>query len=184
MDRAGLREFAAKARRQLFEHILPFWSGPALDHEQGGWLPWMDNELNVDRSKPKGLIVNSRILWTFSAAFRARPEPQYREMAQRAFDFLMNRFWDEERGGAFWRLTSQGAVLEDAKKIYGQAFCIYALAEYHQAFGAPGSNAVSGSAVGVEALARAIETFDLIEAHAQDREYGGYFEVRNCDWSE
>lgn len=185
MDRAGLREFVGRARRQLFEHILPFWSGPALDREQGGWLPWMDNELKVDRRQPRGLIVNSRILWTFSAAFRARPEARYREMAERAFDYLMTRFWDKEAGGAFWRLTSQGAVLEDTKKTYGQAFCIYALAEYHQALGtpAPGSDAAN-AADRREALARAIEVFELVEAHAHDPEHGGYFEVRKRDWSE
>ena len=83
-----LREFETKAQAQVFDHILPFWAGPALDDQQGGWLPWMTNELVVDRTQPKGLIVNSRILWAFSAAFRARPDKLYQEMAQRAFEFV------------------------------------------------------------------------------------------------
>ena len=106
-----LKAFSRRVSDQLFGHILPFWTGPALDHEQGGWLPWMSNDLRVDRSQPKGLILNSRILWTFSAVHRFRPDPLYRRMADRAFDFVMHRFWDQQHGGAFWRLDATGRVL-------------------------------------------------------------------------
>jgi len=168
----GLDQFARSVHDQLFGHILPFWTGPALDHEQGGWLAWMSNDLRVDRSQPKGLIVNSRILWTFSAVHRFRPDPLYRQMAERAFDVVMNRFWDEQHGGAFWQLAGHGRVLDDSKKTYGQAFYIYALAEHHLAFGASA------------ALPRAVELFELLERHAHDPEHGGYWEVRRRDWSE
>jgi mannobiose 2-epimerase len=93
-------------------------------------------------------------------------------MAGRALDFVMNRFWDAQHGGAFWRLDDTGCVLDDSKKIYGQAFYIYALAEYHQAFG------------GKAALERAIQLFELIERHAHDSKHGGYIEVCRRDWSE
>jgi uncharacterized protein YyaL (SSP411 family) len=128
--------------------------------------------MRVDRSQPKGLILNSRILWTFSAVHRFRPDPLYRQMADRAFDFVMNRFWDEQYGGAFWQLDGDGRVLDASKKTYGQAFYIYALAEYHLAFGAPA------------ALKRAAELFDLLERHAHDAQQEGYWEVRSRDWSE
>jgi mannobiose 2-epimerase len=156
----------------LFRHILPFWCGPAVDHEQGGWMGWLSNDLQPDRSRPKGLIIHSRILWTFSAAYRARPETIFQQMADRAFDYLMNRFWDARFGGVYWQLDDAGLILDDSKKIYGQAFFIYALAEYHLAFDAPG------------ALAKAMEVFQLVEKHAHDSGHGGYLEVRRADWSE
>ncbi len=171
MDSGAVREFAERVHAQLFNHILPFWTGPALDHEAGGWLAWMSNDLRVDRSKPKGLIVNSRILWAFSAVHRVCPKPLYREMADRALDVVLNRFWDPQYGGAFWRLDGSSNRLDDSKKTYGQAFYIYALAEYHRAFGVP------------EARARAIELFELIERHAHDPQHGGYIEVCRRDWS-
>ncbi len=172
MNPNELTEFSRRVRAELFENILPFWCGPALDREQGGWMAWLSNDLKPDRAQPKGLIVNTRILWAFSAVHRARPETVYRQMADRAYDFVMNRFWDAQQGGAFWRLDDTGRVLDDSKKIYGQAFFIYALSEYHRAFGAPA------------ALARAIELFDLIDRHAHDARFGGYLEVRRRDWSE
>lgn len=170
MDVERVQHFAARVEAHLFNHILPFWSGPALDDEQGGWLAWMSNDLRVDRSQPKGLIVNSRILWAFSAVYRVRPEPLWEEMAHRAFDGVMNRFWDSEQGGAFWRLTAEGKVFDDSKKIYGQAFYIYALAEYFRAF------------ADSTALTRAISLFNLIERHAYDASHGGYWEVCHRDW--
>jgi mannobiose 2-epimerase len=175
MNPATLQDFSRRVREQLFGHILPFWCGPALDHEQGGWMAWLSNDLTPDRYQPKGLIVNARILWAFSAAFRVKPEPIYQQMAERAYEVVFYRFWDAQHGGAFWQLDGDGRVVDAAKKIYGQAFYIYAMAEFHQAF---------GSTEEVPTLDRAIELFELIERHAYDPQHGGYLEVRRRDWSE
>ncbi len=169
---AELETFSKQVANHLFGHYLPFWCGPALDRENGGWMAWLSNDLQPDRSQPKGLIVNSRILWAISAVHLVRPEPVYFDMAARAFDFVMNKFWDAEHGGAFWRLDDSGRVIDDSKKIYGQAFYIYALAEFHHAFGS------------TAALARVKELFELVERHAHDAKFGGYIEVCNRDWSE
>ncbi|HEX7652388.1 MAG TPA: AGE family epimerase/isomerase [Verrucomicrobiae bacterium] len=167
-----IKLFTSQVQDHLYSFYLPFWYGPAVDLVQGGWMAWLSNDLQPDRSQPKGLIVNTRILWSFSAVQRARPLPIYRQMADRAFAFVMDRFWDATHGGAFWRLSDNATVLDDSKKIYGQAFYIYALTEYYQATGRP------------EALTRAIELFELLEQHAYDSQFGGYFEVRQRDWSE
>ena len=168
----GLQPLAHSVEAHLFGHLLPFWCGPALDQVNGGWMGWLSNDLQPDRSQPKGLIVNSRILWAFSAVHHARPEPIFREMAARAFNYVMTKFWDLEHGGAYWRLDDTARVLDDSKKIYGQAFYIYALTEFHRTFG------------GHAALPRAIELFELIERHAHDDQFGGYVEVCRRDWSE
>jgi mannobiose 2-epimerase len=169
--RTELDAFSGRVDEHLFGHILPFWSGPALDPLHGGWMGWLTNDLQPDRARPKGLIVNSRILWAFSAVYRFRPKLLYREMADRAYDFVMNRFWDARNGGAVWRLDDQGRVISDSKKTYGQAFYIYALTEFHQAFNSP------------VALERARELFHLLELHAHDEKFGGYVEVCNHDWT-
>src|SRR5665213_2838454 len=111
---AELENFSAQVGEHLFGHYLPFWCGPALDLENGGWMAWLSNDLKPDRSQPKGLIVNSRILWAFSAVHRVRPEPVYFDMAARAFDFVMNKFWDPQHGGAF----CIPAALERAKGLF------------------------------------------------------------------
>jgi cellobiose epimerase len=172
MNSSDLKLFSQRVSDQLFNHIMPFWCGPALDKEQGGWMGCLSNDLKPDRTQPKGLIINSRILWAFSAVHQERAGKLFQDMADRAFDYVMNRFWDSQYGGAFWGLDDAGRVVDDSKKIYGQAFYVYALAEYHRAFGSPA------------ALARAKELFELIERHSHDPKHGGYIEVCRRDWSE
>jgi mannobiose 2-epimerase len=61
--------------------------------------------------------------------------------------------------------------VDDKKKIYGQAFYVYALSEYYFA------------TQDTAALERARTLFGLIERHSYDATYGGYFETCNRDWS-
>jgi mannobiose 2-epimerase len=171
MNSAEREKFSTEVSEHLFGHYLPFWCGPALDQKNGGWMAWLSNDLQPDRTQPKGLIVNARILWAFSAAGRVRPDPIFKTMAERAFDFVMNKFWDAKYGGAFWRLDDAGKVIDDSKKTYGQAFYIYGMTEFYLAFKNPA------------ALQRAQELFELIERHTHDTESGGYNEVCQRDWS-
>jgi len=163
-------ELAASARHELLEDILPFWRRHAVDERRGGFIGQMSNDLRVQDDAPKGLILNARILWTFSAAYAYTQDDQDRALAQRAYEYLTHHFLDKEHGGYFWELDPNGAVRDDKKKVYGEAFCLYALAEYHRVFDEP------------QALEQALRTFDLIEAHAHDNRYGGYFEVMSRDW--
>ena len=171
MSPESLKSFADAVRRELNDHLLPFWLDQATDTAHGGFIGHMANDGMVDPQAPKGLILNARLLWTFSAAYRVSRDPRCWDMAERAGDYLKEYFWDTTHGGAFWLLDCEGNVLDDKKKIYGQAFYMYALAEQYQAFGA-------GSA-----LERARQLFNLIEIHSRDHKDGGYFEVCNRDWS-
>ena len=141
-----------------------------MDERRGGFIGQMSNDLHVQDDAPKGLILNARILWTFSAAYAYTQDETDRTLARRAYDYLKNHFLDKEHGGYFWELHPNGTVLDDKKKVYGEAFCLYALAEYYRVFGE------------AQALEQAAHVFDLIEAHAHDDQYGGYFEVMSRDW--
>jgi mannobiose 2-epimerase len=161
---------AASARRELLEDILPFWRRHVVDQRRGGFIGQMSNDLRVQDDAPKGLILNARILWTFSAAWAYTQNDQDRALAQRAYEYLTHYFLDKEQGGYFWELDPNGAVLDDKKKVYGEAFCLYALAEYHRVFHEP------------QALKQAVDVFELIEAHARDNRHGGYLEAMSRDW--
>ena len=165
-----LASLRVAAERELREEILPFWTAHAPDREHGGFVGAiaMDGRPNPEASK--GGVLNARILWTYSAALRRFPEQLYREMADRAFDYLLAYFWDTEHAGLFWELDALGAVIQGRKQTYGQAFGIYALAEYSRATG------------NSEALDRAVRLFEEIEAHAVDPRSGGYWEARGRDW--
>jgi mannobiose 2-epimerase len=164
------RQFAASARRELLEDILPFWRQRSVDAHLGGFIGWMSNDLRIQDDAPKGLILNARILWTFSASYRYTHDERDRALARRAYEYLTRRFRDSQYGGYFWELDARGFVLDDKKRIYGEAFCIYALAEYYRTFRR------------AKSLEHAVAIFRRIDEHARDKQYGGYFEVMSRDW--
>jgi mannobiose 2-epimerase len=131
----------------------------------------MTNDGTVPEDAPRGLILYSRLLWTFAALYRYLGDERDFDLARRAHEVLESDFQDRENGGYVWRVDANGRVLDPSKKTYGQAFCIYALSEYALATGEP------------EALETARELFQLIERHAYDAGFGGYIEARAADWS-
>jgi len=158
-------------KTELYENILPFWSNHTIDEEKGGFYGRITNDLNIDKKASKGLILNTRILWTFSRVYNFSQKRQYLNIAERGFDYLMKNFNDRKYNGFFWRLDFQGNTKNDLKKSYGQAFSIYSLAEFYKA------------SKNVEAKKEAIRIFTLLEKHAHDDAKGGYFEVCNRDWT-
>ncbi|MBE0696618.1 MAG: AGE family epimerase/isomerase [Anaerolineaceae bacterium] len=156
---------------ELRGNILPFWLAHAADHEKGGFHGSISNDLVVDDSVERSLVLCARMLWTYSAAYRFYRDPQYLEMARHAYAALTGPFLDKDFGGMYWRVDSDGAATNTRKQTYGQAFAIYALAEYHRASGEE------------EPLRLAQELFRLIEDHAGDPLNGGYIEGCARDWS-
>jgi mannobiose 2-epimerase len=158
------------ADKELREGILPFWTTRAVDVDKGGFFGRIGEDGLPDPSAGKGGVLNARILWTFSAVLRHRPDPLFRSLADRAFSYLLENFWDQEHSGLYWEVDNRGRMLQGRKQTYGQAFGIYALAEYFMATGVQ------------EALDRADRLFEVVEAQAIDPASGGYWEARGRDW--
>jgi mannobiose 2-epimerase len=168
MENEVLKQFKSRVQRELEGNIIPFWVNRSID-KAGGFIGRMTNDGTVIKDAAKGLILNTRILWTFSALYRFYKKPEYETLAKRAYDYIIEHFWDNQYGGVFWMLDWQGNPLEDKKQVYGQAFAIYALSEYYRAFKQ------------TDALERAKSLFDITEKHTRDAENGGYFETLTRD---
>jgi len=151
--------------------ILRYWMDYTPDLRQGGFVGRVDEADQPHPRAPKGLVLNSRILWTFSAAFYHTGEWIYRPMADRAYEYLFRFFQDKHYGGAFWSIDAAGRPMDTRKQIYGQAFLLYGLSEYYRATGEK------------TALDEAISLFRLIEQFSFDPERKGYFEAFGQDWS-
>jgi mannobiose 2-epimerase len=171
MDPRVVDRYATRIETDLEQNILPFWIRHAVDQRRGGFVGALSDDLIVDNSLARGALLTSRILWTYSAAHLRRPDRATLEMARHAYADLMGNFADRGHGGFFWSISADGTPLERRKQVYGQAFAIYALTEYHRATGER------------EPLDAAIAVFCLLEKHARDRRHGGYFEAYAQDWS-
>ena len=101
-----LRALHSAAERDLRENILPFWSSVAGDNERGGFYGRVWNDRTPDPNETKGCVLNARILWSFSAVYNRWPEPRYLELATRAYDYLVEHFWDKEHSGLVWMVVT------------------------------------------------------------------------------
>ena len=156
----------------LMGNILPFWLEKTIDRENGGFYGRIDGHGVLHKEAEKGAILNARILWTFSAAYRVLRKPEYLEAATRAKDYVIAHFYDKEFGGTYWSLDYLGQPKDTKKQFYAIGFMIYGLSEYARATGDK------------EALDYAIRLFDTIESHSFDRENNGYIEACTREWGE
>lgn len=166
-----MRDLRQRVETELRSNILPFWLHYAVDEEYGGFRGQIANDLTIDPLARKGLILNTRILWTFSRAFKVYGDEVYRQTARRAYQYISRYFWDEEFGGVYWMVDHLGRPVETKKRIYGQAFAVYALAEYHLDTGDQ------------EPLAKAIQVYEAIQKASYDAQHQGYFETYDRDWT-
>ena len=73
-------------RSELENNILPFWMNKMEDNEQGGFYGEITGNDELRPEASKGAILNARILWTFSAAYRLLKKPEYLKTATRPED--------------------------------------------------------------------------------------------------
>jgi mannobiose 2-epimerase len=175
----------ARARRRLtkmFErNILAFWAPRALAEDGGYHLDWDHNGKRMPRT-PVQLIDQARMLYFFSRVSRSRfGDASTAEAAHRGFACLQARLLDPLHGGYFWDARDRDVGPDDTppagapgwwrtKHVCGQAYALFALAEYARSF----------NHAGAAAAARA--QFAAIRRHAADPA-GGYREVLARDWS-
>lgn len=165
-----LQQFRSEIEKELIDNILPFWSNKMPDEDNGGFYGQITGKDEIIPKAHKGSVLNARILWTFSAAYRIYKNPDYLVIATRARNYIIDHFIDKKFGGVYWLLDYKGNPVETKKQIYAQGFAIYGLSEYYR---------VTGD---TEALNHAIELYRLIEKHSFDTEKNGYLEAFTEDW--
>ena len=153
-------------------NILRFWLDKMVDREHGGFYGRIDGSGVLHPEAEKGAILNARILWSFSAAYRVLGNPEYLEAANRAYEYLIEHFIDAEYGGVYWSVDYLGRPLDTKKQFYAIGFAVYGLSEYVRATGDR------------EALECALQLYDCIEEHAFDRAHNGYIEACTREWGQ
>ncbi|MBN1187286.1 MAG: AGE family epimerase/isomerase [Bacteroidales bacterium] len=151
-------------------HILDYWENNAMDEKYGGFYGKVNYKNVPEENADKGIILNARILWTFSNAYRYLGVQEHLRLAERSYQYLIRHFVDKEFGGVYWSVDYKGNVVSSRKQIYAQAFAIYSLVEYY---------IISKDE---DALRLAQDIFHLVERHSFDPEYDGYLEAFDREW--
>jgi mannose/cellobiose epimerase-like protein (N-acyl-D-glucosamine 2-epimerase family) len=192
-------DWSVQARRlenDLRRLVLPYWHDTAIDWADGGYLPddaqWTVRRvlraakarilrpLRIHGVGPlpapaeKHVVAQSRLLYVFSLAHQrglGTGGRNYLRAAEHGYRFLVGRMLDRDHGGCFWRVDRGGLPLDATKRLYGQAFAIYGLCEYHRA---------SGDAA---PLAHAARLFRTVQERMRDRTHGGWIEHLGSDFA-
>lgn len=159
-----------KEMKQELEDILAYWTKFTIDKDYGGFVGKIDHDNKIHPDAPKGSVLNSRILWTFSAAYNLTKNQKYLEIAQRAFHYIIDYFIDKEFGGVYWTVDYQGNPFDTKKQIYALSFAVYGLTEFYRA------------AKNEKALQSALNIYNDIIRHSYDEKNGGYIEALTRDW--
>lgn len=156
--------------RQELIAIADWWVKHTVDNELGGFYGEVSAENLPVKNASKGIILNSRILWFFSEVALETNSPVYRQAAKRAYDYIINYFFDKVHGGVYWELDARGNPINTKKQVYAQAFTIYAFTAYYKL------------TQDEQVLAHALNCFELLETKTIDREREGYLEAFTREW--
>ena len=162
-------ELKQSALRLLEDNILSFWWNQMRD-PNGGFYGRMDGRGQLHPDAERGAVMNARLLWAFSAAYRVLHKPEYLEAADWAKDYIESHFLDHDYGGVYWSVNADGSPLDTKKQTYAIGFMIYGFSEYARATGDE------------QAKQQAIALYNAIEAHAYDAEHEGYLEAMTREW--
>jgi cellobiose epimerase len=169
-----LKSYIPKPERNLKENIIPFSLNKSIDEVNGGYII---NHNAAGEPRPdgsKGIVTQSRQVWLFSRLAREDYSPKETlAAAGHGYRFLPRQVVGQEERRLLLGSGCHGAKqIRPGKQLYGESFALYALSEYYLA---------SKDKI---ALDLANELFRLMETKAYDREFGGYRESFNADWTD
>jgi mannobiose 2-epimerase len=171
---AEMTALSDELEESLFSYVLDPWYPRIIDSLNGGYISSFNRDWSVSRGRQiKALVQQARHVWTTSFVLEHYPErTEFLRYAQHGFRFLKEKMWDQESGGFHAYCSADGAPVPESindKRVYGQAFAIYALSQYYRISGDP------------EALQLAKQQFQWMEKGPHDPVHGGYFEFLTRD---
>ena len=163
-----LVQWREELSEELTCDILPFWMAFLGDgvHFAGR----IDGRGKAHPEDGKVAVLISRMLWTFSAAYRMTGRPEYLHAAGKLRKFLALWLIDPVHGGVYWEVAPDGSPVCGKKQSYAIGFAVYGLSEYVRATGDP------------EALDEAAALFGSLEEHVWDAMRCGYVEALTRNW--
>jgi len=158
------RELALAARMdRIAKAYAECWLQHGPDPEFGGVHGFLNRKWQPEPPTDKGLIQQSRHLWTFSTWYERRePSPRIEAIARNLYQFVIGKFSDTHGVGFARKVSRSGAVIDPVHQVYPESFAVYALATFGRVFREPA------------AIERAVRCFKAFDERAHEPQFGGY----------
>jgi mannose/cellobiose epimerase-like protein (N-acyl-D-glucosamine 2-epimerase family) len=182
------REIAHDLDRCIRDKVMPYWVRTTIRSRAPGYQladslssrpRLMANLWSRIRGraapgfKERHLVGQSRMLFGFAHVHRAGysdSSRDYLKAAELGYRFLTRHMLDQEFGGFVWKVDPTGRMIDPRKFLYGQAFAIYGLVEYHRATGLR------------PPIDLALAAYGRVQEHWHDDASGGWIEHGGRDF--
>ncbi|MCL2286629.1 MAG: AGE family epimerase/isomerase [Firmicutes bacterium] len=158
------------AKADLEGNLMKWWAENTVDEKNGGFYGAVKYDNSPDETADRFIVLNARLIWTYSACYETTGNEKYKELAERAYRYVTTYFYDEKYGGFYTWVNYKGEPVATHKFTYGNAFAVYGLSEYARVFNCG------------EAKKLAQETVKLLDDNMWDAQYGGYHETASRQW--
>ncbi len=126
MDFQGI---ANQYKKELFEHVLPFWEKHSPDEKCGGYFTCLDRDGAV-YDTDKFIWLQCRQVWQFSMLYnRCEQNPAWLKIAKHGADFLL-KHGSDERENWYFSLDRAGHPLTQPYNIFSDFFAAMAFCQY------------------------------------------------------
>jgi len=128
------RQSVLRLERWFREDAAPLWHARGYDAARGGFYETLDFAGAPVTGQPRRVRVQARQIHTFSQIASRGWAPEGEALAARGFDYFLAKACPNEGArGCVHHLSDDGAVLDDRRDLYDQAFLLLACASRWQA---------------------------------------------------
>ena len=157
-------------RTHILEELLPFWEQHAVDKDYGGFITHLDRRGRKTSDMFKSSAMQARMVYGFTSGYDLSRNPDHLRLAQNGVRFLVERMWDRSHGGWYKDISCDGKRVTPVKRLFDQAYVLLGLAEFYRCTGDRTAHEY------------ARKTCELLERHALDPLFAGYYQSCYQDW--
>jgi mannobiose 2-epimerase len=170
-DQTGQKLALAERMQRITRENVDYWVEHGPDRAYGGFYGFLDRRGRPGDAADKGLVQQSRHLWTFATLYqRLERSARIESIARDLYRFIIDRFSAEPGPGFVRKVDRAGHVVDPVEQVYPQAFAVYALSAYSRVFAEPA------------AAERALSCWRAFDRRVYDPVYGGYNLAGDPPW--
>ena len=159
-----------RSREFLLQHVastMRFYHPHCIDPD-GGFFHFFRDDGQIYDRHTRHLVSSTRFVFNYSMAYQAFGDEQYKAAVAHGIKYLRDAHRNSASGGYTW-LLRDGEKVDTTNHCYGLAFVALAYAKAVEA----------GFA---DAAAHLDETWNLMEQHFWEPQYGLYADEADADW--
>ncbi len=158
-------------RHQALNDIIQPWTSQARDTTYQTFFAYLDRRWQPYQTRNRYPGMLARHIFSYSAAYLMSGKQRHLDRARQTMQYLIRHGWDEKYGLWYNEIDSTGQPVDRRKDLFMQTYAVTGLSMYY---------IVTHDSTALHYLQRSNE---LLEKHAWDDQFGGYYRVLNRDLS-